>query len=135
MAYWETPPSDASTHTITSLKPGKRRTLTFLNEKGRLAGELVLRGDETVPQKVTLQPWGTLTGRVVNADGEPWGEAELHAVILPNGYPKVGKDGRFRIEGLVPGKVYTLYKMARSFIQLLADECAHTLQCSETNAL
>jgi hypothetical protein len=112
MAYWETPPYDASTHTITSLKPGKPRILTFLNEKGRLAGELVLRGDETVPQKVTLQPWATLTGRVVNSDGEPWGEAELHSVILPSGYPKVGKDGRFRIEGLIPGKAYTLHLLA-----------------------
>ena len=47
-------------------------------------------------------------GRVVNADGEPWGEAELHSIVLPGGYPKVGKDGRFKIEGLIPGKPYTL---------------------------
>jgi hypothetical protein len=49
-----------------------------------------------------------VTGRVVNADGEPWGEAELHSIVLPQGYPKVGKDGRFKIEGLIPGKPYTL---------------------------
>ena len=50
----------------------------------------------------------TLTGRVVNADGEPWGEAELSPFLLPSGYPKLDKDGRFRIEGLIPGKPYTL---------------------------
>jgi hypothetical protein len=73
-----------------------------------LTGEMVLQGDETAPQKVTLQPWRVLTGRVVNADGEPWGEAELHSIVLPDGYPKVGKDGRFKIEGVIPGKRYTL---------------------------
>jgi hypothetical protein len=35
-------------------------------------------------------------------------------MILPDGYPKVGKDGRFRIEGLVPGKLYTLYLVSGS---------------------
>jgi hypothetical protein len=77
----------------------------------------VLRGDDADPQKITLQPWSTLTGRVVNADGEPWAEAEIHSVILPNGYPKVGKDGRFRIEGLVPGKLYTLYLVTGSRVR------------------
>jgi hypothetical protein len=117
MAYWETPPSDASTFMVTSLKPGKSRILSFLSERLRLAGELVLRGDDADPQKITLQPWSTLTGRVVNADGEPWGEAEIHSMILPNGYPKVGKDGRFRIEGLVPGKLYTLYLVTGSRVR------------------
>jgi len=108
MGYWQATPADASTHTIESLKPGKQRVLTFLHESQRLTGELVLQGDETAPQKVTLQPWGVLTGRVVNAEGEPWGDAELHWLFLPQGYPKVGKDGRFKIEGVIPGKPYTL---------------------------
>ena len=106
MGYWETPPPDASIHAIISLKPGKSRTLTFLHEKKRLVGQLVLRGDETEPQKVTLQPWGVLTGRIVNGDGEPWGECQLYGINLPGGYPKVGKDGRFRIEGLIPNQPY-----------------------------
>ncbi len=45
--------------------------MTFLNEKLKLTGVLNLRGDETKPQVVTLQPWGVLEGRVVDADGEP----------------------------------------------------------------
>jgi hypothetical protein len=106
MAYWQDTPADASTHIIESLKPGKQRTLTFFHQGRRLTGELVLQGEETAPQTVALQPWGVVTGRVVNADGEPWGEAELHSTILPQGYPRVGKDGRFKIEGLIPGKPY-----------------------------
>ncbi len=109
MSYWQATPADVSTHTIESLKPGKPRVVTFLHQSRRLAGELVLQGDETAPRKVTLQPWGVVRGRVVNAEGEPWNEAELHSILLPQGYPKVGRDGRFHIEGLVPGKPYTFY--------------------------
>ena len=99
-------PPEASTHTVTGLKPGKDRLLSFLDEKKQLAGELVLNGDETTPQTVTLQPWGTLTGRVVDEDGEPLGEGYLYPFRFPSGSPKVGKDGRFRVERLVPGKSY-----------------------------
>ncbi len=107
-AFWQATPADASTHTVESLKPGKPRVLTFAHQSQHLTGELVLQGDETAPQKVTLKPWGVLTGRVVNADGEPWGEAEFHSILPAEGFPKVGKDGRFKIVGLIPGKPYTL---------------------------
>jgi len=108
MSSWEATPADRSTHSIENLKPGKQRVLSFLDQAKRLTGELVLRGDETVTQKVILQPFATLTGRVVNSAGEPWGEAWLFPIVLPSGYPKLGKDGRFRIEGLIPGKSYSL---------------------------
>jgi hypothetical protein len=104
MAYWETPPSQASTHMIQNLTPGKRRTLTFLNEKKGLAGQLVLPGDETRPQTVILQPCGVLTGRVVDGEGEPWGECQLDGINSPSDYPHVGKDGRFRVDGLIPDR-------------------------------
>jgi hypothetical protein len=108
IGYWQSTRADASTHTIESLKPGKPRVLTFIHQSQRLAGELVLQGDETAPQKIAIQPWGVLTGRVVSADGEPRGDAEIHGIVLPQGYPKLDKDGRFKIEGLIPGKTYTL---------------------------
>ncbi len=108
LAYWETLPSGASTHTIISLKPGKGRVLTFLNEKERLVGQLVLTGDETRPQTVTLEPWGVLTGRVVNGDGGPRGECQLDGITLWDGHPHVGKDGRFRVVGLIPNEPYDL---------------------------
>ncbi len=109
MGYWQTPPPEDSTYTIISLRPGKPRVLTFLNAKRGLTGELVLSGDETKPQTITLQPWGVLTGRIVDADGEPsTDEAQFYPFNVPGGYPKVGKDGRFRLEGLIPGKAYTL---------------------------
>jgi RNA polymerase sigma factor (sigma-70 family) len=107
MGYWETPPPDESRYTILSLKPGKARTLTVLNTKRRLTGELVLKGDETKPQTIVLHPWGVLTGRIVDAEGQPSGaEDQLYGINLPGGYAKIGKDGRFRVEGLIPDKSY-----------------------------
>jgi len=72
------------------------------------------------PLTVRLRPAGTLTGRILGADGKPvagatfWG---TNAVTTPqdmiNGSPalpqasyKTDQDGRFRIEGLAPGVKY-----------------------------
>ena len=36
------------------------------------------------------------------------GECEFGGLNLPGGYLRVGRGGRFRIEGLIPGKLYDL---------------------------
>ncbi len=44
----------------------------------------------------------------MDADGQPWGiegELDLHPL---GQYTKVGRDGRFRSEGLTPGKTYNI---------------------------
>ena len=105
--YFQTP--GTSTFRVNGLKPGKGRTLTFFNSRTRLSGELVLRGDETGSRTVTLQPWATISGRVVDHDGEAVKEGHLYPFNFPNGVAKVGKDGRFRVEGLVPGRLYTIH--------------------------
>ena len=97
---------------------GRSRILGFRDDAKRLVGELVLRGDETRPQTVTLQPWGVLTGRVVDAEGQPAAEGDILLIgDRPATDLKVGRDGRFRIEGLVPGKPYDLRLMDRRGIQ------------------
>jgi RNA polymerase sigma factor (sigma-70 family) len=107
--FLKNPPPDTSTYTILGLRPGKERTVTFVNPKRGLAGQLVLRGDEVQPQTITLRPWGVLTGRIVDADGQPCNVGDvLLGVRLPSLEPRIPGDGRFRIQGLVPGKSYTL---------------------------
>jgi hypothetical protein len=102
-------PPEASTFTILGLRPGKQRTVTFLNPKRGLTGQIVLRGDESQPQTITLQPWGVLTGRIVDDEGQPCNTGDvLLGVRVPFQEPPIPKDGRFRIEGLVPGKSYKL---------------------------
>jgi RNA polymerase sigma factor (sigma-70 family) len=108
MSGWQKVPAGTSELQIVGLGPGRGRTIGIRHEAKRLAGELVLLGDETRPQTVTLQPWGVLTGRVVDADGQPLGGGNVYPVALPAGHPEIGKDGRFRIEGLIPGKSYDL---------------------------
>jgi RNA polymerase sigma factor (sigma-70 family) len=84
--HWEkAPPPEVSTYTILGLRPGKRRTVTFLNPKRGLTGQLVLRGDEIKPQTITLQPWGVLIGRIVDNDGQPCNTGDvLLGVRLPS---------------------------------------------------
>jgi hypothetical protein len=71
---------------------------------------------------IRLQPWGTITGRIVDDEGRPRGASGLRSFggsrpdrpevygILPGGDRggglRLGSDGRFRFEGLVPGLKY-----------------------------
>ena len=71
-----------------------------------------LRGDEIGPYAIRLQPWGTITGRLVDAAGAP-----RKMVMI---WPKDGRDssaglfnvqtdgdGRFRLEREIPGLNYS----------------------------
>jgi RNA polymerase sigma factor (sigma-70 family) len=96
----------------------KARQLMFWHPGRDLAGAVLLRGDETEPLTVTLRPWGTLTGRVVDDEGRPRKGVALRVVgRSPSGEGfgpfsgfdetvPVGDDGRFRADGIVPGLEY-----------------------------
>ena len=124
MNYWSNEPLPTSSFTMTGMEPGKTRHLQFLHEGKKLAGSLEVKGDQTTPATVTLVPWGTLTGRLVDADGLPRKDAQLVFEEAPPGAPRAGHlrgngagmsgriipddSGRFRIEGLAPGLSYSL---------------------------
>jgi hypothetical protein len=111
---WEDVPAGTSELKVAGLAAGKGRTVGVRHKAKQWAGELVLRGDETGPQTVTLRPCGIVTGRVVDADGQPVGGGNIHVsegsreFETPTDHSEVGRDGRFRIEGLLPGKSYHL---------------------------
>jgi hypothetical protein len=80
---------------------------------------LIVNGDEKDPLRVRLEPWGTLTGRLVTAGGESFpGVASLltsssrikgkYFVAHSDITSPLSKEGRFRIEGLMPGLTYEL---------------------------
>jgi hypothetical protein len=69
---------------------------------------------------VKLEPWGTVTGRLIDASGRPLAGVGLgfaYGAFTPpdqGTHPdsfETDKDGRFRVEGLVPEMKYTLGKV------------------------
>jgi RNA polymerase sigma factor (sigma-70 family) len=102
----------SDTFTAAGLYPGEARTLSFVHAGHKLVGHVVVRGTEKGPLTVRMQPWGTLTGRLVDADGKPHSgvKVRLHYPTLPppgmqpwDKPAETDRDGRFRVEGLLPG--------------------------------
>src|SRR5262249_25163696 len=76
------------------------------------------------PLTVTLRPGATVTGRLVDEDGRPRGNAALTLLIRLSSHPRgadfaardvyvpskvqTDKSGRFRIDALLPGYGFTL---------------------------
>jgi hypothetical protein len=128
MRDWEYKPLPSAEFRAGALRSGQRRLLQFTHPEKGLAGYLVLRGDEKGPLTVKLGPAGALTGRLVTPDRQPLDAQEIIALrddyLLRPGFSKqepalagsfpnrnritVGKDGKFRIEGLAPGLEYIL---------------------------
>jgi len=98
--------------TVRGLNPRAGRQLVF-HHKEKNFGFLLkdLRDAPAGPLAVKLQPCGSLSGRLVDADGQPLARVQFE---LNSHYSSqqltTGKDGRFRAEGLVPGLEYTVMK-------------------------
>ena len=107
---------------VHGLDPSRPRRLTVRHAGRGLIGSIYLRGDELGPLTLQLQPSGTIAGRLVDRDGRPRGGVGIISTggsnpsrpaeqgILPGGDHgggiRIGPDGTFRVEGLVPGLKY-----------------------------
>ncbi len=112
--------ADGASFTVEDLKPNERRLIQFMHEDKKLAGFLIVKGTDKGPLRVRLEPWGTLTGRVVTAEGESLTGGVLgvrcNTDKMEDGLDvsdfrmtsPLGQKGRFRIEGLTPGLKYEL---------------------------
>ena len=74
------------------------------HEERKLAGYIEIKANEPGNAELKLQPWATLYGRLVDLAGTPRGGVDL--VQFDREWKPVITDsqGRFRIDGLVPGK-------------------------------
>src|SRR5262249_17137365 len=59
------------TATVYALDPEKPRTLGVFHAEKKLGGKVTVRGDEKEPVIVKLGPVGEVTGRLMEADGNP----------------------------------------------------------------
>jgi hypothetical protein len=111
------PPLRAASFPLLKLHPQRFRRITFVKEDRQLIGFLLARGDGDSPYEVRMQPWATITGRLLNDEGRPF-KANVSMDNLPDealADPTMGErqsvacaaDGRFRIDKLVPGQRYT----------------------------
>lgn len=107
--------------TICALDPEQPRQLVFLHPKRNLAGSVTVRGDEEEAPVVQLKPTGSITGRLLDLDGQPLAGveidpsadsraiSELYRHMRQQRQPMhTDKDGRFRLEGLVPEVKFSL---------------------------
>ncbi len=103
--------------TVSGLNPSRPKRFHFRHDDRKLVGFLLARGDEAEPYTVRLQPWGTIAGRLVDAQGQPRPRAHLMTIdwgvamndpargILAS--VRTDDQGRFRIHGVFPGQSYT----------------------------
>jgi protocatechuate 3,4-dioxygenase beta subunit len=114
-SVWQ-PLEDASfaVHNVDPLKP---RRVQFLHSERKLAGSVIVKGDEAGPINVKLEPWATITGRILDDTGNPLPNASLTSDegdkgqlgAMPGQYDfAADADGRFKIEGLAPHLPYDL---------------------------
>ena len=106
------------------------RALVFVHKERKLAGVVRVRGDEKGPVEVQLQPWATVTGRLVDADGKPQADVRLGFVQnideadpagvgdLPDREVRTDARGRFTLAGFTPGLRYN--PVAMDYLRVLA---------------
>jgi RNA polymerase sigma factor (sigma-70 family) len=107
---------------IRGLDPSRPRRVVVFHPHRKLIGWVSLKGDETEPLTIRLQPSGTIVFRIVDEDGRP---SRNHAIacaggpssarpdereLLPGDHVVTDirgiRDGRLSIEGLIPGFKY-----------------------------
>jgi RNA polymerase sigma factor (sigma-70 family) len=116
--------------TVLALDPKKPRRVIFFHAERNLAGSLTVRGDEKEPPIVRLEGAGSVTGRVLDRDGQPLAGADVN-LSSPDRLAselyrqrdqlrppiRTDKEGRFRIEGIVPEVKFTLgIRQGRTFL-------------------
>jgi hypothetical protein len=106
---------DGAEFTFVHPRPGTAEELEVVQEDRSVGKLLQLRGDERDPIKITLQPTGTVAGRLVDDETR----ARPLIPIMINQHLKTRSfwrssvcltdaEGRFRITGLMPEVVYSL---------------------------
>lgn len=117
------PPVNCKTDacTVYDVEPDKGRLVVFFDGARKLAGSVVLKGNEEPPVAVTLRPAGAVKGRLVGADGQPLAGVEVsvrfkdraaqevHALAHKSRQIVTGPDGSFVADTVLPGLPFEFY--------------------------
>lgn len=98
---------------IPGIDPQNPQPYFFLLQREKLGAAVLIRGDEPKTFTVRLEPCAVLTGRLTDEDGKPQAGkrlvgyiegGQLNALRGRGGFfdATTDKDGRFRIEGVIP---------------------------------
>jgi RNA polymerase sigma factor (sigma-70 family) len=104
---------------VVGLDPQQPRQIALLHVERKLAALVTVRGDEKDSPTVRLAPTGTVTGRLLDDAGKPLVGADIRvryvedaarSVAMGSGRAKIqsDKEGRFRVEGVIPGAKFNL---------------------------
>jgi RNA polymerase sigma factor (sigma-70 family) len=118
---WETEPLKEAEFEAVGVNSKEPRALIFIHPEKKLAGVVRVSGTEKAPVEVKLEPWASIRGRLVNADGKPMAGVRLGflqsieesdpqgAGDLPEKREiRTDADGRFELSGFAPGIRYYL---------------------------
>jgi len=121
---------ETAAFTVTALSSQRPRSLLFYHPEKRLSKLVRVKADEGAPLTVRLEPAGTMTGRVLDAEGRPLAGLSVlldfnRSVLVNKHIPfeyltsttplptqtaaKTDDAGRFRLEGVIPGLQYNLF--------------------------
>jgi hypothetical protein len=113
----------SSEFVVLRLSESEKRTLLFRHDAQRLAGAIEVTADMQQPIRVTLLPWGEVSGRMIDEDGQPLANLEIGSIGDAKAGESLGRlprmrstdeQGRFRIDGLVPGLTYAIRPRERA---------------------
>jgi RNA polymerase sigma factor (sigma-70 family) len=122
-ALWPKPTTlKSATFTVVALDSRESRELLFVHPERKLVGKLLVRGDDKGDLTARLEPWATVTGRILDDDGQPMAGVRISlsfrhpAFFLPVTWwvsqqgqeVKTDNEGRFHAEGITPGMTFRL---------------------------
>ena len=102
---------------VVTLGPGEDRMVWLVHEERKLGRVIHAKegDDKNGPVIVTLEPSATITGRIVDPDGNPVSGARIRTGLKPGGdfslsLPEIasGSDGRFTVPNVPMGSEYSL---------------------------
>jgi hypothetical protein len=117
-----------TTFTVLALATGESRELLFVHPERKLAGKLLVHGDDKPDLTVRLEPWGAVAGRILDEDGQPMAGVRISlsfrdpVFFLPVTWwvsqqgeeVRTDRQGRFHAGGITPGMKFRLHASSKT---------------------